>query len=331
MMICKTCVLNSNFPGIKFNAQGICNHCLSHRDIDRQAHLKEEYQAKFESLIKKYKGKASYDVLVAYSGGKDSSYTLDIFKNKYDLRVLAFTFDNGFISKTAVENRRRVTESLDIDHIIIKPRFDILKKIFVAAAKENLYSRKILDRASSICTSCISFVKFIALRLAIEKEIPFLGFGWSPGQAPIQSSVMKTNPRLMKMTQKALFEPLYEVAGDELRLYFLEEKHFQVPEKFPHNIHPLAFLDYDEEKIYQRITELSWQKPSDTDANSTNCLLNSFANKVHKERYGFHPYAWEIAGIVRSGGITREEGLEKLNSPENHDIIAHVKQRLGIN
>ena len=33
------------------------------------------------------------------------------------------------------------------------------------------------------------------------------------------------------------------------------------------------------------------------DANTTNCLLNSFANTNHMERYGFHPYVFELAKL----------------------------------
>ena len=51
--------------------------------------------------------------------------------------------------------------------------------------------------------------------------------------------------------------------------------------KFPYNIHPLAFLDYNEDKIVGEIKQLGWQMPDDTDSNSTNCLLNAFANDVH--------------------------------------------------
>jgi len=51
------------------------------------------------------------------------------------------------------------------------------------------------------------------------------------------------------------------------------------------------------------------EKPSDTDANSSNCTVNAFANQIHKDRYGFHPYVWEIANMVRSGAMTRDEGM----------------------
>lgn len=142
------------------------------------------------NLIKQYGGKSEYDCLMSYSGGKDSTYTLDIFKNRFGLSILAVTFDNGFISPVAIDYMRRVVEKIGVDHLIFKVRFDLLKKIFSTAATIEIYSKKTLERASTICTSCISFVKFITLKMALEKDIPFIGYGWSPGQVPIQSSIM---------------------------------------------------------------------------------------------------------------------------------------------
>ena len=90
---------------------------------------------------------------------------------------------------------------------------------------------------------------------------------------------MKGSPSLIKMSQKQVYEPLHKIAGDIIRPYFLEDRHFNSGKEFPYNIHPLAFLEYNEEKIYARLSELGWEKPDDTDPNSTNCLLNAFANQ----------------------------------------------------
>jgi len=330
MKICSTCVLPETFPTIELDHQGACNYCRSFKGEEHQKELKKQYRERFENLLKEHKGHGDYDVLMAYSGGKDSTYTLEVFKNYFNLRVLALTFDHGFVSPYAMKNMRTVSERLGIDHIIFKPNFEVMKKVFNISINGNLYSKKTLERASTICTSCMSFVKFISLRIAIEKEIPFIGYGWSPGQAPVQSSVMKTSAAFTESTQKVIYEPLHKNIGDDIKPYFLENKHFKLSDKFPYNIHPLAFLDYDEEKIYQRIKELGWEPPKDTDPNSTNCLMNAFANQVHQDQFGFHPYAFEIAGLVRMGILSREEGLKRLNEPGNKQIIEEVKQKLGI-
>lgn len=331
MKICMVCVLPETFPTIDFDEKGVCNYCRSFAAGKNNEGIKKRCREKFEKLLSRYKGQADYDILMAYSGGKDSTYTLDLLKNYFDMRVLALTFDHGFVSPYAMKNIKQVVERLNIDHIIFKPNFELVKKIFKNSINGHLYSPKSLERASTICTSCMNLVKFITLKIALEKRIPFIGYGWSPGQAPLSSSVMKTNANFIKETQKVLFAPLYAIMGEEIKPYFLSEEYLQLSnDLFPYNVHPLAFMEYDEEKIYRRISELGWEPPADTDSNSTNCLMNAFANQVHLQKYKFHPYAFEIAGLVRMGILTREEGLRRLQEPGNEKIIQEVKEKLEL-
>ena len=39
---------------------------------------------------------------------------------------------------------------------------------------------------------------------------------------------------------------------------------------------------------------------------------HTLGNALHQKRLGFHPYAMEIAGLVRAGCLSREEGVRKL-------------------
>lgn len=330
MSLCSRCILPSSFPGISFDEQGVCNHCRTYMPEVSNEEAKQKYEDKFLALVKEHRSLLSYDVLMAYSGGKDSTYTLDLFVNRYGLRVLALTFDNSFISERSFVNMRNVTETLGVDHMILRPNPVMLRKIFRTAAQSELYSPKTLERASTICTSCIGLVKAVMLRTAMERRIPFVGFGWSPGQAPIQASVMRTNPALTRATQKVISEPLNVVISDvgTLEQYFVTEEQFGDTERFPWNVHPLAFLDYDEERLVAHIRGLGWEKPQDTDSNSTNCLLNAYANQVHKDRYGFHPYALEIASMVRTGVMTREKGLEKIETEENPVMVEYARKML---
>src|SRR3990167_3423006 len=117
---------------------------------------------------------------------------------------------------------------------------------------------------------------------------------------------MKTNPSLIKMSQKVVYEPLYKIAGDMIRPYFLEEKNFT------------------------RLKEIGWERPTDTDPNSTNCLMNAFSNQVHEKMYGYNPYVFEIAKMVREGVMTREAGLKKFRETVPAEQIDIVKERLGL-
>lgn len=336
MNFCTNCVLPESFPGISFDGAGVCNFCRQHET--RQGSYEEDqrrYAGKFDELlarvsVQEQRGCRSYDVLMAYSGGKDSTYTLALFRRQHGLRVLALSLDNGFVSPRAVENIRVICDSLGVDHLWFRPRWDLLRKVFSTAAERELYPKKSLERASTICTTCMGIVKALCLKTAIEQRIPLVGYGWSPGQAPVQSSIMKTNPALCRMTQRSLLERMREIGGDEIASWFLNEEHFAVKQRFPTNVHPLAWEHYDEAVIVREIEKLGWRRPDDTDPNSTNCLLNAYANEVHLKRYGFHPYVWEIANMVRAGIMKREEGRSKFNDSSLCDSTARVRAKLGI-
>ena len=192
------------------------------------------------------------------------------------------------------------------------------------------FPQKALDRASNICPSCMGLAKGIALRIAIEKDIPIMAYGWSPGQLPLASAVFKTNPGMIRAMLPGTVEPLQAVAGDDIKAYFLTEEHFADPSRFPYNVSPLAFLNYDEERIFERIMSLGWERPDDTDPNSTNCLLNAFANEVHRRQMGYHPYVLELANLVRAGHLDREQALARLETGENPQVIQMVRDRLGL-
>ncbi|MCG2711630.1 MAG: hypothetical protein L6416_04820 [Candidatus Omnitrophica bacterium] len=327
---CTNCVLPETFPGISFDEKGVCNYCSKFKGEEKLKEDKSQYLEKFKQLLQQEKGKSDYDCTLSYSGGKDSSYTLYILRKLFNLRVLALVFDNGFLSDQALSNIHTMTENLGADCQIFKPNFEIMKKIFKHAVDHPMYSPKTLERASTMCTSCIAFVKFVFLKIAIEKRIPLMAWGWSPGQAPIRSSIMKLNPALFKMTQAALKNPMKEVVGDDINPYFLTEVQFKDADNFPYSVSPLAFMDYDEDKIVAKLKSLGWQAPEDVDGNSTNCLLNSLANQIHLNRYNFHPYAFEIAEMVRSKVMTRKHGLEKLSESGNYAAIEYAKNKLGI-
>jgi tRNA(Ile)-lysidine synthase TilS/MesJ len=220
--------------------------------------------------------------------------------------------------------------NMNVDHLTVMPSFECIKKIVLASMSEDMYSAKARARASNICTSCISIVRSIGFRLAIEQEIPFLIFGMSPGQAPMATAVVKTNPQMLRTMQETLLRPLFDRLGDIIKPFFLEQRHFDKADNFPYSINPLAFVDYDEDVIYETADKYGWKKPDDTDANSTNCLLNALANQVHMDQVGVNPYAYEIAELVRAGCMTREQGLARLAEPFPAEQIAAVKKQLGI-
>jgi PP-loop superfamily ATP-utilizing enzyme len=270
-----------------------------------------------------------YQVLLAYSGGKDSTYTLYKLREKFNISVLAITFDNGFITEQCRQNIHAATSRLDVDSITIKVSFSKLAKVFNLAATKEIYPKKSLERASSICTACIGIVKSTVYKEAILRKIPFICFGWTPGQVHVKSPLIRLDYRMVLANQKQIQEPLVKNLGDEYKKYFIDPEWIEAQkEHVPCLAYPLAFSQYNEKEILDTIKSIGWKKPQDTDTNSTNCLLNSYANAIHARDYGYNPYSLEIANLVREGFLSREEGLKKLLVSGEESVIKHVKNEL---
>ncbi|MFY9410047.1 MAG: hypothetical protein WBI12_09565, partial [Methanosarcina flavescens] len=102
-------------------------------------------------------------------------------------------------------------------------------------------------------------------------------------------------------------------------------------ENVPSILHPLCLWDYNEDIILETLLEIGWELPGINDSNSTNCTLNSFACYNHLKKYGFHPYTFDIAGLVRSGDMPRKEGFEKITQELSQPLIMEAAKKLNSN
>lgn len=331
MKVCKNCTINDNIFSVCINDEGLCNYCLQNNKSTNNI-TTEEYEKTERQLTEafdKYRN-LPYQVLLAYSGGKDSTFTLYKLRKKFNISVLAVTFDNGFLTEQCRRNIHEATANLDVDSITIKPSFSKLAQVIDLAANKEIYPKKSLERASSICTACIGMVKSTVYKEAILRKIPFVSFGWTPGQVHAKAPIMRLDYRMILANQKQIQEPFVKHLGDEYKKYFIDPEWIEAQKEFiPYLIYPLVFSRYDEDEILDTIKSIGWKMPRDTDTNSTNCLLNSYGNSIHVRDYGFNPYSLEIANLVREGFINREEGLRKLSVPGEDSVINHVKNELN--
>jgi glutamine---fructose-6-phosphate transaminase (isomerizing) len=110
---CSRCILPASYPFIRFDAEGACNYCRDHapqKPEGRDALLRE--------LERHRKKDGSPDCIVAFSGGRDSSYGLHLLRTELGMTPLAFTFDWGLVTDLARRNQARLCGKLGIEHVI---------------------------------------------------------------------------------------------------------------------------------------------------------------------------------------------------------------------
>lgn len=324
MQICEKCLLCDNIPSVKINSSGICNYCTASDETRTNI---PEVDEEFSALLDKYKNR-KYQVVMAYSGGKDSTYVLKLIKEKYDASILAITFNNGFISESSLRNINTVTDYLGIDSMVVKYPTDKLVDAFRFAQDYKIFPGTSLERASSICNLCIMLIKNMVYYEAILRNIPIICFGWTPGQVETDKPLLKLNHHMVSKVFDKTKNSIVGGLGSGYDKYFLNAGFLEENEdRIPYLYYPFVKDAYDEKKIIDEIRQIGWSLPENTDGNSSNCLLNSYANQIHIDQFGYHPYAFEISSMVRSGYMTREEGAAKLQKVKNDSSYELIKKR----
>jgi len=330
-LVCKKCVLDSDIPGIHINEDtGLCHFCETYTPLTSQE--KSEYLARIEELFKQYRGKGNYDVIYALSGGKDSSYTLYKLKKDYPfLKIMAVQFDNGFTSENAIKNAQKMCKITGCDYFQLTVEKEVLYDTFRKAAESyDTFPKFAKYRASDICNVCITIIKQKLIEQAIIEKAPFIIFAFTAGQSP--NPIINLSPNFIQWSRN-LFKKQLEKIGidDKDELFLLKSKVLEnMGETALSILHPLCLWEYSEDKVLDTLLEIGWEQPGIDDSNSTNCTLNSFACYNHLEKYGFHPYAFDTAGLVRSGEMSREEGFEKINQELSQPLIEEAAKKLKL-
>ena len=135
---CARCIYDETIPNITFDANGVCNYCHIHDQLDREYPTgdagAERLRAIAEQIKRDGRGK-KYDVVVGVSGGCDSTYMLWLAK-QLGLRPLAAHFDNTWDSMIAVENIHDALTKLDVDldtYVVDNKEYDDLYRSFLQA------------------------------------------------------------------------------------------------------------------------------------------------------------------------------------------------------
>lgn len=123
---CTKCILPETMPFIEFDSDGVCNYCRTYK---KQNYLgKEKLHSWAETLPKKQDG---LDSVVAFSGGRDSSYGLHYFVKELGLKPVAYSYDWGMVTDLARRNQSRMCEKLGIELVVVSADIKKKEKTFV--------------------------------------------------------------------------------------------------------------------------------------------------------------------------------------------------------
>jgi hypothetical protein len=338
VQVCTVCILPATVPGVTFDASGVCNVCVEAGVTRGGAPAGAGDERRVLEAFVRRKRRDRYDCLCLYSGGKDSTYMLYVLAQRLNLRVLALTLDNWFISPQTHTNIRTTIQKLDtVDHVLFKPSWSVVQQSMQAGFGFERGTR-LGDKAYVVghaCLSCFGLITAYAGKFAMEKGIRNIVAGTTPGQMH-QKSARNLAERYRSAADafRGLTLPLMRdlsSRSDELKRTF----RISIADGIrAARLNLVPFYDhvrYDEAHVLDVVTrELGWIRPRDTDSCSTNCQLNALGVYVHRKRYGISPYVFPLAHDVRAGLMTRDEALRAIDGPLNEGIVTRVAAQLGL-
>ena len=337
MKRCVRCIIPASYPGVTLNEAGVCSLCLSHRPLTNVD--KNSRQVELDEIIRQIKVQnGHYDVLVPWSGGKDSTFVLYVMKKIYNLKVLALNYDNGFFSDFAKENIKNVSERLNVDVVILKPKWDLMRRMYAA----------FLRHRGEFCTVCnlvgyTIVLSFLMREKALQGYSPLVVGGWSSryeAQRDIHTFDYGSFSEVLCLENGLLDEfessPFVEKRICEL---LRRQRDPRVAIKYKDNMGLRAiqmpdYLTWNTQEIVEVLKEEAGWKTPEGDRSETHfdCIMHPVMKYLSIRRWGFAQDTVTLSAMIRDGMISRDEALQ-LVSKQNFSkplVMEDLLSRLNI-
>ena len=320
MAYCKKCLIPNNVPGADLNSQGIGKFCREYNEKQMQTndYSRKKYEEDLEQAIQECRGKGEYDCLVPLSGGKDSIYLLYKLKFKYNLKILAFT-TNVNIPDIAWKNINNCIKRLDIDHITYTPSFTFYTKLFQHLLKNQ-------EKRGAVYTISYVYAPLFegdAIKLAIQKEIPLILAGYSPGQPEPERMLYEFSPKLIRETDwtPPALRQSNRFNEAELALFY-NPQNYPSDTRFPRYLAPFHAWEYNQQTIINEVAGRGLvAAKSHANPILTNYPINWLLMYSDLKHFGYNPYHPEFSALIREGKASKT--YWRIMTPIVNGMIRH--------
>lgn len=301
---CKNCLLSELVPDSGIDAEGVCVHCRTFQSVDHDSEdsQRRQREADLESALEGCRGHGEYDCMAMLSGGKDSCYLLHRLKRDYELNVLAFTVDVN-ITDIAWKNIRRTVKQLEVPHVSYTPPSELYRKLF----RFLLQNQEERGAVRTVCYVCAPLTEGYALKLAVEKDVPLILAGYSPGQPDPERMEYEFSQQMI--CESDWTPPVVRDSGlfDESELQsFWNPSRYPSGTSFPRYLAPFHAWEYNQAETMKAVVKLGLI------ANSryaspifSNCELNWLLMYSDLKNLGYNPYMPEFSELIRRHKASR--------------------------
>lgn len=328
--ICSNCVMDTSDSRIKFDPNGMCDHCNDfYTNVKPKWNIDEKSKADLKNIIdnikKEGKGK-EFDCILGLSGGVDSSYMLHVAVKEFGLRPLVFHVDGGWNSELAVHNIQMLVEKLGLDLYTEVINWEEMKDFQLAFFKSGVphldipqdhafvatlynfaykYDIKYILNGGNISTECVrnpmEFMYYGTDMLHIKDIIK--QFGTIKMETYPFSSVLRHKFFLRYIKGVQVIKSLNYMPYIKSDALVLLEKEY-------------GWKPYPQKHFESRFTKF-------------------YESYWLPERFGFDTRRIQFSSLILTGQMKREDALEKLKKPAfNPDTIDDefnfIANKLGI-
>lgn len=334
---CTNCILPETMPFITFNDKGVCNYCTNYKKYTCRS--KDD----LEETLEKYRKKdGSPDCIVAFSGGRDSSYGMHLIKNELNLTPLAMTYDWGVVTDLARRNQARICGALGIEHILVsadieqkrlnikknleawlkKPELGMIPLLMAGDKKFFYYANKVAKQNQiDLIVFCVNPLE------KTEFKSGFSGVDQSGKVIMNQISLQQNLSLIGYYVKNFLSEPKYlntsliDTASAYFVSYFMKHPYVQL----------FDYYRWNEEEINEvLIKDYNWETdPTTTTTWRIGDGTAAFYNYVYHHVVGFTENDTFRSNQIREGVITRDQAI-RLVQEENKPRYKAIEGYLSL-
>jgi hypothetical protein len=322
---CTKCLMPHTMPFVTFDEEGVCNFC---RIYEHRGSILKGQEALEKHIAQYRRNSGEPDVLVGFSGGRDSSYGLNYMIKSMKLHPLTFIYDWGMVTDLARRNQARVCGKLGIEQIIVsadikKKRKNIRKNFEAWLNKPDLGMVPILMAGDK---------EFYHYFHEIRKQNNIHLFIFCGGyEGEEASGLFKLGFCGVNRNEK---EALYRMTGISLKnklkliLYYIKcfmtnpayinssifdtlfayYSSYILPDDY---VYLFEYIAWDEEEIVKTIREqFNWEQETDTPATwRTDDGTAAIYNYIYLTMAGFTEFDIIRCHQIREGKLSRDEAM----------------------
>ncbi len=327
---CNKCVLPNNNESVS-DPNSVCELCsnpnlLSHIAVKPD----ESHLLQIISEIKSGFMNKEYDCLLAWSGGRDSTFMLYELVSKFKLNCAAVFGITPFTPVEIIENVRNISKTLNVKLIEINTPANHSK---IAGFCLKLYEKHKLPILINLACSSCKFVNRAIFKTAAKlniKTVIYCGNRFEYFSGPASIDINTSDRFSIKTMLLDLFLRIkkgvkliadcpalikYLPTFFSASVLYINQYSVYLKLRYPgiYRFDYFHYADWDEAKVESALRELQWKLPAG--CNSTwraDCVFEAVKNKAFKEQLGITYSEALYSNLIRAGKMTREDAIARL-------------------